>query len=280
MRFRHDYCCRLRVLLTVTSVFEVWIVVFQILQSDTRNELALAKDADLSMDGIKSDLLSFIPGVTASAGCFILFGTTAPLRKKYRSWFGFLAPSRLCTCCLAGERKHRQGQGQPEQSLHEMDQRSMAELALSSARIRAGTTENNFGDVWPENPNFTSNHFISSPSPMAVHRSAEFNYLTAGTPSGNHNREVNVSRNTIGGGGLAAATSDIAGPNPFSLVLPSPPPTIGIPIKVPRTSSTSPSLLQQQEILMRGDAVFFTPHYFKPTGQNPARNQGSNGTPD
>lgn len=266
---------RLRVKLTISSVFEVWIIVFQILQSDDRNELAQAKEPDLSMDGIKSDVLIFIPGVTTSAGCFILFGTTAPLRNLYKSWFKFLTPGRLCTCCFVGKRRHRQEQGQHEQGLYEIGQHSMAELALGSARVRTGTAENSFVDVWPENPNFITNQFMSSVLLTGNHHSAEFNSLTAGASSGNTNIIANMNRNTIGQGGLTSTASDIAGPNPFSLILPSPPATTRSPVEVNRSESTSPSLLQQQERLMRGDAVFFTPHYFKRTGQNAVENRGS-----
>lgn len=261
--------------MTISSVFEVWIIVFQILQTDDRNELAQAKEPDLSMDGIKRDVLIFIPGVTASAGCFILFGTTAPLRNLYRSWFRFLAPSRLCTCCFAGKRRHRQEQEQHEQGLYEIGQHSMAELALSSARVRAGTAENPFVDVWPENPNFITNQYMSSSLPMGNHPSAGFGALMAGTSSENNDIIAHTNRNTIGQGGLTGNTSDIAGPNPFSLILPSPPASIRSPVEVKRSESTSPSLLQQQERLMRGDAVFFTPHYLKPTGKNAVDNQGS-----
>ena len=262
-------------LLTFASAFEVWVVVFQILQTETRNELAQAKEADLSMDGIRTDILSFVPGVTASAGCFILFGTTAPLRKLYRSWFKSLAPSRLCTCCFAGERRYKQGQRQPKQGPCEIGNHSMTELAFSSARVRAGTTEDTFVDVWPENPNFITNHFLPSSLPIGNHPSAGFSSLAAGTSLSKNNIGINANWNTIGQDGLPESNSEIAGPNPFSLILPSPPATIRSPIEEIRSESASPSLIQQQEKLMRGDAVFFTPHYFKPTVQTAAENRGS-----
>lgn len=248
-------------------MFEVWAAVFQVLQTGSRNELAKASEADLSMGAIKTDILSFIPGVTASAGCFVLFGTTAPLRGRYRSWFGFLAPRRLCMCCFAGERKRREGQGQLEQGPCEIGQHSPAELATSSLRIRVGAADNPFVDVWPENPNFITNHLKSSPLPVRFHSSTEFNPLAAGTSSINIKDGGSANRNTIGGGCTVGANSDIAGPQPFSLVLPSPPGSIRSPVEITRTSSPSPSLLQhQQQRLMRGDAVFFAPLYLRSAG--------------
>ena len=135
------------------------------------------------MDAIKRDLLTFVPGVTTSAGCFILFGTTAPLRKLYRRWFGFLAPSRLCPCCCAGGSRRGQDREQLEHDVCEIGQRSMAELAFSSLANRANVAENRFVDVWPASPNFKSDYIMSTAVPVDFNQPPTAKSVTAGRSS-------------------------------------------------------------------------------------------------
>ena len=220
---------------------------------------------------MERDFLSFVPGVTASAGCFILFGTTAPLRRLYRSWFRRLAPSRMCHGCCTGGRSREQDHERLEHDKCEIGEHSMAELAVSSLAARAETTTENssFPDVWPVNPNFNAGYRLPPPTTttmdMTSNSPLDVDFITTATP---YNKDaVHVSGNGTIGTGLAGTTSGIAGPQPFSLILPSPPASVRSPIDVMRASSPapslrpSPSLLDQRRRLMQGDDVFFTPHY-------------------
>ena len=154
------------------SAFSVWLIVFQLLQSESKDELVEASGPDFSFDDLREDVLTFVPGVTASLGCFVLFGTTAPLRQRYASWFhssvaklGGTLPSWLRNfCCCARRRKIQRPR----------------ELQKGSAVAPATETPQALDDFNfdVEQGSRNSDYVVSSPlssriSPLALSRSAE-----------------------------------------------------------------------------------------------------------
>lgn len=62
-------------------------IVFQVSASRRNNLESIGTEPDLGMDRLQSDLLVFIPGVTASLLTFVVFGTTKTFRDYMRSHF-------------------------------------------------------------------------------------------------------------------------------------------------------------------------------------------------
>ncbi|KAM0566683.1 hypothetical protein ACHAP9_007117 [Verticillium nonalfalfae] len=69
------------------SAFQMVTIVFQVSASRRNNLESIGTEPDLGMDRLQSDLLVFIPGVTASLLTFVVFGTTKTFRDYMRSHF-------------------------------------------------------------------------------------------------------------------------------------------------------------------------------------------------
>lgn len=65
----------------ISSLFEVAIIVFTLFQSHNNAAIAASGQPDHSISGAISDILFFIPGVTASLVAFLVFGTTKNWRQ-------------------------------------------------------------------------------------------------------------------------------------------------------------------------------------------------------
>ncbi|KAK3623437.1 hypothetical protein LTR56_021613 [Elasticomyces elasticus] len=78
---------RFLIAFVILAIFEVTIVCFQLIWSKSSSYLAEQEQADYSLSTARKDVILFIPGVTASLIAFLLFGTTAHFRKRYRDFF-------------------------------------------------------------------------------------------------------------------------------------------------------------------------------------------------
>lgn len=65
----------------VISIFEVAIIIFDIFQQGNNKSIALSGAPNHSVSNTISDILFFIPGVTASLVVFLVFGTTKSWRQ-------------------------------------------------------------------------------------------------------------------------------------------------------------------------------------------------------
>jgi hypothetical protein len=65
----------------VSSIFEVAIIVFSLFQQRNNNAIAKSGAPNHTVSNTISDLLFFIPGVTASLVVFLVFGTTKSWRQ-------------------------------------------------------------------------------------------------------------------------------------------------------------------------------------------------------
>ena len=71
-------------MLILSSLFEVAIIIFTLVQASSSATIAASGQPDLSTAGTIVDLVLFIPGVTASLVAFLVFGTTKSWRE-YRN---------------------------------------------------------------------------------------------------------------------------------------------------------------------------------------------------
>lgn len=78
---------RFTIAFVILSAFEVCLISFQFSRKINAARLANEQQPDLSVGSAISDILQFIPGVTAGLVAFGLFGTTAQFRKKYGDAF-------------------------------------------------------------------------------------------------------------------------------------------------------------------------------------------------
>ncbi|KAK2792406.1 hypothetical protein FQN52_003341 [Onygenales sp. PD_12] len=75
VRFTIGFC--------ILMIFELCMVTYQIIQSRNVSTDQTTTTPDLSVPRTKTDLLAFFPGVTASLVFWLVFGTTAVLRREY-----------------------------------------------------------------------------------------------------------------------------------------------------------------------------------------------------
>ena len=149
----------------------MWLIIFQLLQSESKNELVGATEPDLSFDDLKEDTLTFIPGVTASLGCFVLFGTTAPLRQRYASCFRSLKlaltkiiPKRLQTYCCCGRRRR-------SKHVRELQRAPTSAAAATSQPI--GDLDYDAECAYPNADHIMSSPLALSVNPLTRSQSAE-----------------------------------------------------------------------------------------------------------
>ena len=74
---------RFSIAFVILAAFEVTIVCFEFQRKTTTDVLAQQQSPDLSTSSAVSEILLFIPGVTAGLVAFLLFGTTAHFRQRY-----------------------------------------------------------------------------------------------------------------------------------------------------------------------------------------------------
>lgn len=67
--------------LTFESVFEVAIIIFSLFQASNNASIAAAGAPNFTLSNTISDIVLFIPGVTASLVAFLVFGTTKSWRQ-------------------------------------------------------------------------------------------------------------------------------------------------------------------------------------------------------
>ncbi|KAK2812224.1 hypothetical protein FQN50_001582 [Emmonsiellopsis sp. PD_5] len=75
VRFTIGFC--------ILMIFELCMVTYQIIQSRNFSTDTTARTPDLSVSRTKNDLIAYFPGVTASLVFWLVFGTTAVLRREY-----------------------------------------------------------------------------------------------------------------------------------------------------------------------------------------------------
>ncbi|TKA73602.1 hypothetical protein B0A55_05714 [Friedmanniomyces simplex] len=78
---------RFSIAFVILAAFEVTIVCFELADSQSARFLAQQAQPDYSTASAVTTILLFMPGVTQSLVAFLLFGTTAHFRKRYRDFF-------------------------------------------------------------------------------------------------------------------------------------------------------------------------------------------------
>ncbi|KAK3628677.1 hypothetical protein LTR56_018492 [Elasticomyces elasticus] len=96
---------RFLIAFVILAIFEVTIVCFQLTWVENSAHLAKQEHADYSVSAANHEIILFMPGVTASLIAFLIFGTTAHFRKRYRDFF------RSLTCCGGKRRPSLSGPG-------------------------------------------------------------------------------------------------------------------------------------------------------------------------
>ena len=84
----HDHwlIARFIVCFGLSNVLQVYLIVYYMLYFDRKIGLAKQGGPDYSLHYVIDDLAVAMPGVSSGLLLFIVFGTTAPLRREYRKW--------------------------------------------------------------------------------------------------------------------------------------------------------------------------------------------------
>lgn len=78
---------RFAILFVIISAFEVSLISCEFMRRANAHQLAQQGHPDFTVSSTISEILEFIPGVTAGLLAFLIFGTTAHSRKKYAEAF-------------------------------------------------------------------------------------------------------------------------------------------------------------------------------------------------
>ncbi|KAK3109854.1 hypothetical protein LTR53_016447 [Teratosphaeriaceae sp. CCFEE 6253] len=84
---------RFTIAFVILAAFEVTVVCFEFTRTQNADYLAQRPGPDFSTASAVSEILLFMPGVSASLIAFLVFGTTAHFRQRYRK-------SLACACCV------------------------------------------------------------------------------------------------------------------------------------------------------------------------------------
>lgn len=96
-RRRDEYwlIVRFTIAFTILGIWEVCIFFYELVQVRNSQSDTARQSPDFSIGRAKSDILTFLPGVSASLIFWLVFGTTAPYRRDYVKFF-----RSMCGCCL------------------------------------------------------------------------------------------------------------------------------------------------------------------------------------
>jgi hypothetical protein len=116
----------------ILAAFEVTVVCFEFARIKTSAVLAAEDGPDWSTDSAVSEILLFMPGVTASLIDFLVFGTTQQYRQKYMNFFRSLR----CAC----RRPKRSASNRSDEDGFWNELRSAGSRETYHCTIRAGGT--------------------------------------------------------------------------------------------------------------------------------------------
>jgi hypothetical protein len=78
---------RFAIAFAILSAFEVSLILFQFSRQENAPKLAEQDHPDFGLGSTISEILQFMPGVTASLLAFLLFGTTVHFQQRYKESF-------------------------------------------------------------------------------------------------------------------------------------------------------------------------------------------------
>lgn len=123
--------------LIVGSVFEVVIIVFTLFQANNNASIAASGAPNLSVSNTISDIVLFMPGVTASLVAFLVFGTTKSWRQ-YRDLVvgGCGMKRRIIEKRVQRNEEAGRSQGLEFQRLDSLPRRASEEIRQKDAESR------------------------------------------------------------------------------------------------------------------------------------------------